>query len=121
MGSGRFADVVAYSDEKGATKLRKLRMKLFDLESIEQYRDLLEKNITIEPSKYLNEARTRASLVIIADKDTTVPSEYQNELANKLASERIDRRGSHLQVIKDTYWYESEKIVSFFNNKLKGI
>ena len=121
VGSGRFADVVAYSDEKGATKLRELRMKLFDLESIEQYRDLLEKSITIEPSKYLNEARTRPSLVIVADKDTTVPSEYQNELANALASERIDRQGSHLQVIKDTYWYESEKIVSFFNNKLKGI
>ncbi len=54
VGSGRFADVVAYSDEKGATQLRKLRMKQLNLKTIELYRDLLRKNITIEPSHFFN-------------------------------------------------------------------
>lgn len=118
VGSARFADVVASSDEKGATLLRKKRMKLYSLSTIEQYQDLLRNHITLEPSLYLKSNANRSTLVITADDDKTVPSEYQNELAQLLNSKVISLQGNHLAAIKQAYWSKSATIVGFFNNSL---
>lgn len=118
VGSARFADVVALSDEKGAALLREKRMKLYSLSTIEQYQELVRKNITFEPSLFLKPTVGRNTLVISADNDTTVPSEYQYELASLLKSQVISLEGNHLDVIKHTFWNETTAVVDFFNSNL---
>jgi hypothetical protein len=117
VGSARFADVIAFSDESVTTQLREARMELYGLSSINEYRDLVQHHVKIEPSNYLkNISSTKTALVITADQDTTVPSEFQHELAHILNATEIRLKGNHLKVIKNTFLNHSDRIVQFFNN-----
>ncbi len=119
VGSARFADVVAESDEAGAARLRKERMEQWGFASVEDYRESLRKAIGIEPFHFLKDTRGRPSLVVTADSDTTVPTPYQEELVQMLDAKNIRLRGNHLRGIKDAFYYHRREITDFFSKTLE--
>lgn len=119
VGSARLADIVAFSDEQGANQLRELRRTEFNLNSVTEYQKILNQSISIEPYKYLEGVNfQRKSLIITADEDTTVPSEYQYELVKLLNGKELRLKGNHLRAIKDTFWNHSSDIINFFKAHL---
>ncbi len=118
VGSARFADVIAESDEEGAAHLREARMKALGLRSQEQYQDLVRQKVQIEPMEYLKAKNKRPAFVITADNDTTVPTNYQHELAQILDGKEVVIKGNHVQVVKQAFWEHSNDIVQFFSTNL---
>lgn len=115
VGSARFADIVADSDEAGTSSLRQQRMSHLGLHSREQYRDAVRASIKIDPALFMNQITKRPVLVVSADADTTVPSQHQYEMANWLQAEKhLQLRGDHRQVIKDSFFRYRKDIVGFF-------
>jgi hypothetical protein len=115
VGSARFADVIAESDETGASSLRLKRMKALGLNTVEEYRQAVRKAVVIEPSSFIGYTGKKRALVLSADADTTVASQYQFELADLLQAEtHIRLRGNHLQGIKDSFWLHRKDILNFF-------
>lgn len=115
-GSARFADVVTYSDEAGASELRVNRMKKFGYKNIDEYRRAVQDSVWVDPIRFADQIGPIKSLVVSADADTTVPTEHQFELVELLKAEKhIRLKGNHLQVIKQTFCDYSREIVDFFN------
>lgn len=122
VGSARFADVIAESDETGASKLRQDRMKILGLKNRDEYRRAVRQNVNIEPSTLIGYTGMKPALVVSADADTTVPTEYQLELANLLQAEvHLQLRGNHRQAITETFCQHRGDIVNFFRRTLRGI
>lgn len=119
VGSSRFADVVAESDEKGALELRKLRQEKFGYKTSEEYRSALRQAIQFEPSKNLQALQQKEIFVIAASEDTTVPTVYQEELSIQTNSKYfLKLSGNHFNVILKTYLLKRQKIVEFFKANL---
>ncbi len=119
VGSARFADVIAESDESGASALRKNRMKAFAFKSADDYRQALREKVWVEPSRFIGRLGRKDALIVSADADTTVPSAYQMELAQILNAKRhIRLQGNHLQVIKNAFFYHRSEITNFFLDTL---
>ena len=119
-GGAHFTDIIATSDESGASKLRAARMKKFGYKNIEEYSQAVKKNVWIEPAQFITSSVNIDSLIISADKDSTVLSKYQLQLAKLLQTKNhIHRPGNHFQVIKDSFFYNKSDIVNFFKKSLK--
>jgi hypothetical protein len=120
-GSANFTDIITTSDEKGAAQLRQARMKKFGYRNLEEYSQAVKKNVWVEPESFITSVEEIKSLVISADNDSTVLSEYQLELAELLQTDNhIHRSGNHLQVIKDSFCYNRNEITDFFVKALGG-
>lgn len=119
VGSARFADVVGTSTEKETSDLRESRMKKFDIKTQDEYTAAAKKEVMMDPAKYLTTVGDRSSLVVTADKDVTIPTEYQLELVEILKpKQHIKLQGSHIQAIKSAFWRHSSDIVNFFKSSL---
>lgn len=120
-GGAHFTDIITTSDESGAANLRKARMKKFGYRDLEEYSQAVKKNVWVEPANFIMSLKDIKSLVISADNDSTVLSEYQLELVSLLQTENhIHRSGNHLQVIKDSFCYNRNDITGFFMTALGG-
>jgi hypothetical protein len=119
VGGADFSEIIATSDESGAKKLRHARMKAFGYYTNADYARAVKNAVWVEPADYLKPMENVKSLVISADADTTVRTEFQLRLVELLqATKHIHRRGNHLQSIKDTFWYNKADIVEFFRQSL---
>jgi pimeloyl-ACP methyl ester carboxylesterase len=124
VGSARFADVIASSDETAAAEVRRLRMQKLGLSSLERYRDVIRGAVQLEPARFLRGLASErpfapgAHLVVTADSDSTVPTEYQHELAQLLSADRLDLEGDHGAVIRDAFIWSRRKLVEHLMRQL---
>ncbi len=117
-GGAHFTDIIVTSDESGATKLRERRMKAFGYESLDEYAEAVKSHVWVEPKNFLSASDDRETLVISADQDTTVLSEYQYALADLLQADHMRKQGDHLEVIKSSFWQNRSDIAGFFQESL---
>lgn len=118
VGSSRFADVIAESDEQGAARLRQERQAAYGW-SPEEYRNALREAVGIEPGNFLGRKGGRKALVVTATADTTVPTPYQRELAQKIGADvHLEIPGNHLEGIKRAFLWRRHDIVGFFRKAL---
>ncbi len=121
VGAGELADVIACSDEQGATQLREMRMKSFEFSSQLDYQSALRKQVTLDPIQFAGYTGPKKVLSVIAEEDLTVPTQYQERLAQALDAKQIIRiKGSHFSAIVRTTLFYSEEIKNFFLQNLVG-
>jgi hypothetical protein len=97
-------------------------MESLGFQNVEEYRQAVHKAVQVEPSAFIGYSGKKRALVISADADTTVPSRHQFELADLLQAEtHIQMRGSHVQVIKNSFCQHRKDIVKFFTKQISQI
>jgi|GEM_PF-1296705 len=119
VGAGRFADVIADSDEQGARALREARMKFYGYKDVEEYRSALKASIITEPAQFAGFSGPKKTMIITADRDTTVRTEYQLEFSEQMRpSVHLHLSGNHLEVIKASFFHHCAEITDFFKSAL---
>lgn len=119
VGSARFADVITETSEQGAAKLRQERMKHYGFKNLEEYRAAVRGTIKIEPAYFMDEAKSKSTLLLTGDADITVPTNYQLEMVEALKPQNhIVLRGNHYQAIKSSFFWHRAEIVKFFKKNL---
>ncbi len=119
VGAGRFADVIADSDESGARALREARMKAFGYKNIEEYRAALKASIQTEPGQFVSFSGEKKTMLVTADADTTVATQYQLEYVSQLNPEtHLALAGNHLEAIKTSFLQHCSAITAFFKRNL---
>lgn len=122
VGSGRFADVVAESTEKGALALREQRMKHLGIKDLEEYRKVVHQYVKTDPTSFVNYSGAKKTLLVTADADITVPTAYQYELVELLKPEvHVKMKGDHFQVIKAAFFQKRHTIVDFFRRSFTAL
>ena len=119
VGAGRFADVIADSDETATRALREARMQTFGYDDVDAYRAALKSSIQTEPGQFIGFSGEKKTMLVTADADTTVGTVYQLEYVRQMQPEiHLALTGDHLEVIKSAFFQHRPTITAFFKRNL---
>jgi|GEM_PF-4439824 len=114
VGAGNAAAVLANSDQPRVVEQRRQRMAYFALSEQAAYEALLRQHIVKDPLDVAPLVHPNSMLLVTGDSDTTVPTRYQRELVNAVASpNHLALRGSHVGAILKTHLLHIGKVVKF--------
>lgn len=124
VGGGPIPEVIANSDQEVLVQARQRRFELYSFKNINEYIQILRKNLTFNSFKKSANPHLQVGMVI-ADADTTMPTKNQIELQSVLAPKKILHvDGNHLFAILKTWLCYKTEIVHFFElsrtNKYEG-
>lgn len=114
-GGAPIADIIARSDQGAMEDVKKKRFKIYGFKNEEEYLAALDKVLPLDPFKNKIDYQQKSLGMIIATKDTTVPTEFQERLRQLWGTKVVyDFSSSHFMSILKSWYYHSEDIVKFF-------
>lgn len=119
VGGVGLPEIYAASIEEGAAKLKAARTKAFGYKSQADYLADLKAKVKIDPRDFADLTGPKKVLSFTGLKDLTVPTANQQELAQLLQAENHDFQGDHLRTILNTFFWERDRIVGFFDKNLR--
>lgn len=119
VGGVGLPEIYASSIEEGAAKLRAARAKAFGYKSDADYLADLRANVKIDPKDFADFTGPKNVLSFTGLNDLTVPTANQQELARLFGAENHDFAGDHLRTILNTFFWERDRIVDFFDKNLR--
>ena len=120
-GGAMLAEIIVNSDQQAMIDLAKKRAQEYGYKNKEEYLKALLPNIKLDPMLLGDGYKSKKLGMMIALQDTTVPTEFQNKLANYWKpSVVIQRSTGHFWGIVDTWLFDSEKVLDFFESSLKN-
>lgn len=122
VGGAPISSIIADSDQAPLVSLYEKRKAQFNFRNRAEYAAALDREIQLDPLKLPPPPATTALGVIIAGSDDTVPTRYQNRLADFWnPSTRIDISGGHGYVILKSWLFHTSKILQFFEQSSQKI
>lgn len=119
-GAGNAAGVLADSDQEIVRGQRERRLALFNLPDAKAYEETLRPLIVNDPLSVAGNIKPNSSYLFIANGDTTVPTRYQRELRDAIASPVVYAMNvGHTQALIRAGTIHAGKITSFFTRRLK--
>jgi dienelactone hydrolase len=119
-GAGNAAGVLADSDQEIVRGQRERRFGLFNISTPQEYENLLRPLIVNDPLSVASNIRPNSSYLFIANGDTTVPTRYQRELRDAIASPLVYAMNvGHTQALIRAGTIHAGKITGFFTRRLK--
>jgi dienelactone hydrolase len=79
-GGGSLPDIVAESKQKYVERYKRTRMEKEGLATEKEFRDKLKENLTIDPIDFARKRMPEETYFVIARKDKSVPTQYQELL-----------------------------------------
>jgi dienelactone hydrolase len=119
VGGVGLPEIYAATTEEGASKLREARTKAFGYKSQAEYLADLRANVKIDPRDFVGVSGPKNLITFTGLKDLTVPTANQKELAQLFDAENHDFAGDHLRTILNTFFWERDRIVEFFDKNLR--
>lgn len=119
VGGIGMAEIIAQSDESGASKLRASRMAALKFKSQEEYMAALKSAIHIEPGLFHDYTGEKKVLSFIGAADTTVPTKNQMDLSQAFKANAITYKGNHSDTIFHVFCNYRKTIFDFFASNLK--
>ena len=111
VAGGNVLATLTESDQEILVRLREERMKKYHLNTQEEYRDFLSRAITINASEWTRPELSAKSWLVIATRDTTVPTDVQLELwENWGRPRRTNIQSNHLGAV---IWAETMYATDF--------
>jgi dienelactone hydrolase len=118
-GAGNAAGVLADSDQEIVRSQRERRFGLFNISTPKEYENLLRPLIVNDPLSVAGNIRPNSSYLFIANGDTTVPTRYQRELRDAIASPVVYAMNvGHTQALIRAGTIHAAKITGFFTRRL---
>jgi len=119
VAGGNVLDTLTGSDQEILVRLRNERMKRYQLQTPEEYRQFLEQAITINASDWTRPELTASTWMILATQDTTVPTQAQAELWEKWGHpKRTNIKSGHLGAVVWAQAMFARDFAKFFKARL---
>lgn len=120
VGGGGLAEIIALSTEKGLTKLRAERLPGLGFVDTDAYRVALAAKVRIDPFDFIGYTGKKPVWMMVATKDTTVPTKNQWDLYHAYGDqELLTHDDDHINTIVYTAASKGLHITSFFAAQLK--
>jgi hypothetical protein len=114
------ADVIVKSDQEEMRRLAKVRRERFGIGDDADYVSRLKKVFLLEPMSQPPLKKPKDFAMVVAEEDTTVPTEYQHQLRDFLKPRKlISLSNGHFWAIINTWLHHDDEIVEFFNEGAK--
>ncbi|MFZ4403803.1 MAG: hypothetical protein ACOYOK_06845 [Pseudobdellovibrionaceae bacterium] len=95
-------------------KLKQDRMRFFNLKTSSDYLNLLQSQIFLDPLQLAQSQKSKSVKMFISDRDTTVPSAYQEQLWQAWGQpQRVNVKYSHVNAIAKVYLFNGDTIYQF--------
>jgi hypothetical protein len=95
-------------------KLKQDRMRFFNLKTSSDYLNLLQSQIYLDPLQLEQSQKSKSVKMFISDRDTTVPSAYQEQLWQAWGRpQRVNVKYSHVNAIAKVYLFNGDTIYQF--------
>lgn len=120
VGAGNVPGVLTYSDQKIVKAQREGRMKLFNIPDQKSYQEVLKPLVPNDPINVAANVRPGSMYMFIANNDTTVPTEFQQELRRKVPDPLVyEMNANHFNGIVKAGTIHAGKITNFLRNQLQ--
>lgn len=117
VAAGNIVEVMANSEQDIIKNYREAKMKEHQLETREEYLDLLRANSTIEPLDNVHNFDPDSVYMKISNKDTSVPTKYQWETQQAIGTDNIkETNSSHVGAVIGAL-FERGRIYKFLKSK----
>jgi hypothetical protein len=121
VAGGNVLETLAESDQEILVRLRDERMKRYQLQTSEEYRQFLEQAITINASDWTRPEIAASTWMILATQDTTVPTQVQVELWQKWGHpRRTNIKSGHLGAVVWAQTMFARDFAKFFKAQLNS-
>jgi len=119
VAGGNVIETLSESDQEILARLRSERMKRYHLKSREEYREFLNQTIRINASDWTRTELAPRTWMVMATKDTTVPTRVQNELWLKWGQpQRTDINTGHIGAVIWSELTYAQEFAQFFISNL---
>ena len=121
VGGAPIHKVIVYSKDPTLSKYREKRKQKYGFKSLKEYEEALDKKLlnSVKPLYFKKQSQTKRTFVVIAKKDTTVPSLYQRNLAQAFQSKTLEISGGHISSILRFWLFYRKKASSFFEDSFQ--
>lgn len=120
VGAGNLRGVLTESENRKVEAVREARMAHFKLETEDQYRALLRTRVPHDPLSVASKIKPDSTYFFIGTEDTTVPTQYQRELFDKIRGAKIyEMKASHIEAILKALTFNSDLIFDFLADQLE--
>ncbi len=121
VGGASIADIVTESDQKYIRNYKNQRIKEEKLKSDEEFRSLLKANITVDPLNYAKNKPPQNIYFVMATKDKTVPTKYQEMLYSSFGSptnlKKVKKK--HAGALMSSHLFHLSDYSRFTNSMIK--
>lgn len=119
-GGAPIASVIVGSDQMAMTDAKMKRFKEFGFTSDREYLEALDPEIHLDPFKLPRKFAGKELGMIISEKDTTVPGEFQMKLKELWQPRTVYRfHDNHFVTILKSWFWHRKNIVKFFKKGLR--
>lgn len=119
-GGAPIAGIIVNSDQQAMVDLAKKRVQEFGYKSKEEYLAALTPKIKLDPMLVGPGFKNKKLGMMIALDDYTVPTEFQNKLADYWKPAVVlERNTGHFWGIVDTFLFDKDKVLEFFESTFK--
>lgn len=109
-------DVIVKSDQEAMRKLASARRKKFGIGDDVDYLEKLKKTFLLEPMSQPALKKKKDFGMVVAEEDSTVPTDYQRQLRDFLKPRKlISLNNGHFWAIVNTWLHHDDEVVEFFN------
>lgn len=121
VGGGNLPYVMAESDNSKVTELRRRRMSYLGLRDVSEYEERLHESIRFDPMYFASRANRDRVLMVMAERDSTVPFSVQRDLFSALKKpDYMLFSGGHIgSLVSLTYLY-LDTVIDFFKARFEG-
>ncbi len=121
VGGAPLVEVLKTTDQTIPKTLRDLRMANYPIADLDAYEKLLSENVRISPENFIAPEKARNLFMVIATKDTTVPTPTQFKLWNDWGQpEHREVADSHVKTIVRSFLKYRKSIHSFLKSKIEA-
>lgn len=120
-GGAELSNIIALSEQSILVDVRKKRFKIHGYKNDEEYIEALKPHIPYEPMKMPLPAKKPSLGMVLAMKDTVVPTYTQNLLRQLWSPQTVlEIPSNHTCSIVNTWLFQRQKIVDFFRTAALG-
>lgn len=123
LGAGSIPDIVTESEQKYIVNYRNSRIEQEGLSSVEDFRLKLKKNMRIDPLLYTSKGGKPNVFFVLAKKDNSVPTKYQQALFEAYGSPSSARmyNTNHAGALMKSHLFKLDEIYSFIQLNRKAV
>lgn len=116
---GNIPEILASSEQEAVRTQREERMRVFNVQTSEQYRELVSPYVTLEPLVLARNIKPESTLMFVLTNDIDVPTKNQRDLAAVIPGrEVIEINNTHVPGIIEASTRYADRILNFFRSRL---
>ena len=121
VGGAPLSEILETTDEKQLKQLREERMQHYKIKSVAEYEKILTENVRISPENFIDLTKTKTLEMVLAERDTTVPTATQRKLWSAWGKPHLKAfQHDHVPTVVWSFIKDRQKIKSFLLHGIRS-